>query len=79
MVVEFCIQNIDATGCDFYYRLTTKASGAEVARAKTGIAFFDFTDRKVLRTHEKFKLLIGDQARRGILCDHSVTGPIFTT
>ena len=57
LVVEVGIENIDASGCDFFYRLTDKASGREVVRAKTGIAFFDFGRRKVSRTPERFRAL----------------------
>ncbi len=57
LLVDVGVENIDATGCDFYYRLTNKSTGREVARAKTGIAFFDFARRKVSRTPEKFKSL----------------------
>ena len=57
LVVDVGIDNIDASGCDFFYRLTNKATAKEVVRAKTGIAFFDFERRKVSRTPERFRLL----------------------
>jgi len=42
-------------GCDLFYKLTNKATGREVARAKTGIVFFDYDTRKMVRAPERFK------------------------
>lgn len=41
-------------GCDFAYRVTEKSSGREVARAKTGIVFFDYQKRVVQRVPPAF-------------------------
>ena len=45
-------------GCDLYYRLTNIDSGKEVARAKTGIVFFDYTGNKLAEMPEEFKRII---------------------
>lgn len=57
--VEVAAGNIDRTGCDFFYRLVREGDGKEIARAKTGVVFFDYARRKIARTPEKFKAAIG--------------------
>ena len=42
------------TGCDLFYRLT-KADGTELARAKTGIVFFDYQAQAVRAVPEGFR------------------------
>jgi acyl-CoA thioester hydrolase len=49
-------------GCDFVYRVFKKKDGKEVARAKTGIAFFDYEKRKVVSMPEQFREVFGDGA-----------------
>ena len=44
-------------GCDFVYRVTERVSGREVARAKTGIVFFDYQKRAVQKTPLTFRNL----------------------
>ncbi len=39
----------DTLDCEIYYRITNAATGREIARVKTGIVFFDYAKRKVLR------------------------------
>ncbi len=34
-------------GCDFFFKVIQKNSGKEVARAKTGIVFFDYNRQKM--------------------------------
>ena len=41
-------------GCDFIYRVTEQTSRREVARAKTGIVFFDYQKRAVQKTPQSF-------------------------
>jgi acyl-CoA thioesterase FadM len=45
--VEVGIADLQAHGCDVVYRLTAPGRKAEIARVKTGIAFFDYTARAV--------------------------------
>lgn len=35
-------------GCDFFYKVVQKNGGKEVARAKTGIVFFDYNRQKMV-------------------------------
>ncbi len=35
-------------GCDFFYKVIQKESGREVARAKTGVVFFDYPRQKMV-------------------------------
>lgn len=44
-------------GCNYFYRLTNKQSGREIARAKTGMVFFDFQRRRMVPMPEPFRLL----------------------
>lgn len=45
--VFVAIDNITRLECDFYYKMISKKSGATIAIAKTGAAFFDFQKRKL--------------------------------
>jgi len=49
-------------GCDFVYRVTEKASGREVARAKTGIVFFDYAQRAIQHVPPTFRELFATDA-----------------
>jgi acyl-CoA thioester hydrolase len=49
------ISDCRKSGCDFVYRLTNRDTGKEIARAKTGIVFFDYEKRRVVEMPEKFK------------------------
>ena len=55
LVVEVAVANIGRHGCDFLYRITRTKDAKEIARAKTGLVFFDYERRKVARTPNKFK------------------------
>lgn len=47
LVFEVMADDLNKYGCDIVYRVTDKATGREVALAKTGIVFFDYQQRKV--------------------------------
>jgi acyl-CoA thioester hydrolase len=53
--VEVAVAEVGIHGCDLLYRVTNKASGKEVSRAKTSIAFFDYDRRKVVEVPEGFR------------------------
>jgi acyl-CoA thioester hydrolase len=55
LVVEVAVSNLRTRSCDLYYRLTRHDTGAEVARARTGIVFFDYAARKVAHIPEVFR------------------------
>lgn len=41
-------------GCDIVYQLVSKSSNKEIARAKTGIVFFNYEERKIAQVPEGF-------------------------
>lgn len=45
--VELAVDEFSRYGCDIYYRLSNTETGKEVARAKTGLVFFDYAARKL--------------------------------
>jgi acyl-CoA thioesterase FadM len=45
-------------GCDFYYCITNRATGKEVARAKTGVVLFDYADDKMAPLPDEFRRII---------------------
>lgn len=47
--------NLQAGTFDFIYHITNSETGVEIARSKTGIAFFDYTARRVVPMPENFK------------------------
>jgi acyl-CoA thioesterase FadM len=53
--VQVAVQDFGPVGCDLVYLVTNTASGAEVARAKTGLVCFDYAASKVARCPEKFR------------------------
>lgn len=57
LVIEVAVVDFNKYGCDFVYRLTEKTDGREVARAKTGIVFFDYQKRAVQSVPESFRRL----------------------
>ncbi|HMN49086.1 MAG TPA: thioesterase family protein [Ignavibacteriaceae bacterium] len=60
LTFDVTVDNFIKNGCDFLFRITNKASGKEVARAKTGIAFFDYKQNKIVSVPQKFFELIND-------------------
>jgi len=58
LLFEVTVDNFIKTGCDFFFKITNKVSGNEIARAKTGIAFFDYDSNKLITVPEKFISLI---------------------
>lgn len=44
---EIAIENFNKYGFDFFYRVSNKSSGKEVAIGKTGIVGFDYDKRKI--------------------------------
>jgi len=52
--IEVAVNDFSRTGCDFVFRLTVKHTGKEIALAKTGIVFFDYSNRKVVAVPHAF-------------------------
>jgi acyl-CoA thioester hydrolase len=55
LTVEVAVGDFQNVSCDFYYRLSNRESGTEVARAKTGIVFYDYAAKKTVRVPAGFR------------------------
>jgi len=53
--VEVAVRDFAQKSCDFIYRLSNKETGEEVARAKTGVVFFDYETQKSVRVPDRFR------------------------
>ncbi|MET3998328.1 thioesterase family protein [Marinobacterium sp. MBR-109] len=53
--VDVTVADFNKYGCDLYYLLSNKDTAVEIAHAKTGIVFFDYTARKVVAVPEGFR------------------------
>jgi acyl-CoA thioester hydrolase len=53
LTIDVGITDVQRHGLDFTYRVTS--NGKEVARAKTGIVFFDYEQRAIATMPEEFK------------------------
>jgi acyl-CoA thioesterase FadM len=53
--VDVVLADLGSRGCDLLYRLSDAASGKEIARARTGIVFFDYAARRVVHVPEAFR------------------------
>ena len=54
LLIEVAVDNITKIGCDFYYKITNKTNNKIAAIAKTGTAFFDYTERKITPAPQSF-------------------------
>lgn len=52
--IHVTVADFSKYGCDFYYLLENEDTGREVARAKTGLAFFDYDKRKLAPVPPEF-------------------------
>ncbi len=57
LTLEIGVDDLQAVGADITYRVLVR--GKEAARAKTGIVFFDYVNRKIVQTPQAFKDLFG--------------------
>ena len=55
LLVEIAVTDFSKYGCDLIYKLSDKKNLKEIARAKTGIVFFDYKKREICRVPKKFK------------------------
>jgi acyl-CoA thioesterase FadM len=53
--VALSVGDFGKYGCDFYYRLTQTPEGREIARAKTGIVFYDYAAGKIVPMPAAFR------------------------
>src|SRR4030043_2475714 len=54
LTIEADVQAFSKYGCDFVYRVVNREKGTEVARAKTGIVFFDYAKRRIVGVPQSF-------------------------
>lgn len=47
LTIEVAIEDLTSIGFDFYYKITNTQTSREVARVKTGILCFDYTEKKI--------------------------------
>jgi acyl-CoA thioester hydrolase len=59
LTIEVAVDGVELVGCDFLYRITRKGSAKEVARVKTGIAFFDYSTRRLAEVPGRFREALG--------------------
>ena len=55
LTIEVDVRAFSKYGCDFVYRVVNREKGAEVARAKTGIVFFDYKKRTIVGVPQSFQ------------------------
>ncbi|HCV43913.1 MAG TPA: thioesterase [Bacteroidetes bacterium] len=55
LTIEVAVADIAGSGFELIYRVTNKSSGKEVARAKTGLVFFNYVMRKVVPVPDQFR------------------------
>ena len=53
--IEVAAADLGPCGCDFLYRMTDQATGREIARVKTGLAFFDYAKNRIAKMPERFR------------------------
>jgi len=52
---EVAVVESGRSGCEFFYRMTKVGDGSEVARVRTGLAFFDYERNRPARMPELFR------------------------
>jgi acyl-CoA thioester hydrolase len=54
LIIEVAVEDLQKFSCDFIFKITNKKTGSEVARAKTGIVFYDYQKKKITRIPSEF-------------------------
>lgn len=52
--IEVAAGEFSRIGCDIFYRLSNKATGTEIALAKTGVSVFDYQNQKRVSPPDAF-------------------------
>jgi len=55
LIGKIAVADFNKYGFDFVYQLINKITGKEVARAKTGTVYFDYSSRKIAMIPESFR------------------------
>ncbi len=58
VIIDVGVGEFYRVGCVFYYRLRNAATGKEIARAHTGVVFFDFANQQLARLPDAFRQAI---------------------
>ena len=58
LTVDIALLDPSRVGCDFFYLVKKENNKQEVARAKTGIVFFNYKNKKVTRIPPAFAALV---------------------
>ncbi len=58
--IEVAASEVRTRGFDLVYRMSDARTGQEVARARTGMLWFDYAARKVIRMPEAFRRALGE-------------------
>ena len=58
LTVDIALLDPSRAGCTFFYLVRKKRDGKEVARATTGIVFFDYNKKKITRIPPAFAALL---------------------
>jgi len=74
LTVEVAAGEFSRAGCDLFYRLT-RAAGEELARAKTGMVFYDYQARKTRPVPEAFRLALATAGTGAWSCTGDRPGP----
>lgn len=54
LTIFMAVGDFNKYGCDFFYKVVQKISGKEIAHAKTGAVFFDYTRQKMVAVPAAF-------------------------
>ena len=54
LTIFAAVDDFNKYGCDFFFKVIQKNLGKEVARAKTGIVFFDYNRQKMMPVPASF-------------------------
>lgn len=57
LLIEMAAADFHPFGFDVIYKITNKETGKEIARATTGIVFFDYAKERMLPVPDKFRQL----------------------
>jgi 4-hydroxybenzoyl-CoA thioesterase len=60
--VELAFADVRTRGFDLLYRMSDAATGQEIARVKTGMLWFDYSTRKVVKGPEAFERVLAPAA-----------------
>ncbi len=55
LLIDVAVSEMRRIGCDLFYRVALMESSREVALAKTGLVFFDYSSNRIARMPEKLQ------------------------